>query len=106
MKNKSPETWKWVAVFILFAIFLGVTSNTCKYLNSVEDFEPPDDYLHGDSYDLQYGTGTYNPPTIPHPATENIPSDGTQEQQPTTILQDNIDWENVEEDLEIDWDNI
>ena len=52
---QGNENWKWGAVFILLAIFLVTANQAYKTINQ-EDFEPPDDWQKGDSWDLENST--------------------------------------------------
>ncbi len=51
------ETWKWGLVFLLLAIFIAVANQAYVHVTSQEDYAPPDDYLKGDSWDIEHGSG-------------------------------------------------
>lgn len=51
------ETWKWGLVFVLLAVFLVTANHAYFYISGLDDFPPPDDYLMGDSWDLEHGSG-------------------------------------------------
>ena len=55
--NTGKETWKWALVVILLAVFLITANQAYQHLANQEDFAPPDDYLKGDSWDLEHNTG-------------------------------------------------
>jgi len=61
------ETWKWGAVFILFAIFILVANQAYLALSGNEDFAPPKDWQEGDSYDIEHkaGPGAGQPMDVP-----------------------------------------
>lgn len=50
------DTWKWALVLVLSAIFILVAHSAYKSLHNADDqFPPPDDYMKGDSYELEHG---------------------------------------------------
>lgn len=49
----GSENWKWGAVFILLAIFLITANHAYQNVTKQEAYEPPDDYLKGDSWDIE-----------------------------------------------------
>ena len=51
--NNGKENWKWGAVFILLAIFLVTSNQAYKAIVNQEDFEPPEDWKYGDSYEIE-----------------------------------------------------
>ncbi len=51
------ETWKWGVVFILLAIFLVTANQAYQHVTSQENYEPPDDYMKGDSWDIEHQSG-------------------------------------------------
>lgn len=55
--NTGKETWKWALVVILLAVFLITANQAYQHLANQEDYAPPDDYLKGDSWDLEHNTG-------------------------------------------------
>ena len=55
--NTGKETWKWALVVLLLAVFLITANQAYQHLANQEDFDAPDDYLKGDSWDLEHQTG-------------------------------------------------
>ena len=55
--NTGKETWKWALVVLLLAVFLITANQAYEHLANQEDYEPPDDYKKGDSWDLEHQTG-------------------------------------------------
>ena len=55
--NSGKETWKWGLVVILLAIFLITANQAYQHLANQEEYAPPDDYLKGDSWDLEHNGG-------------------------------------------------
>ncbi|MDD3145791.1 MAG: hypothetical protein PHD82_00695 [Candidatus Riflebacteria bacterium] len=53
----GTETWKWGVVFILLAIFLITANQAYQHVTSQEHYEPPDDYMKGDSWDIEHHSG-------------------------------------------------
>ena len=104
MQNGS-ETWKWGVVFILLAIFLVTANQAYQHVTSQETFEPPDDYLKGDSWDIEHqsGPGAGQPmqlsPELPEgfdrPLGESATD--TEEEPEPIVLEDEIDWNKVKE---------
>ncbi|MDD3000306.1 MAG: hypothetical protein PHF29_00950 [Candidatus Riflebacteria bacterium] len=83
------DNWKWGVVFILLAIFLVTANQAYKHVVSQEDFEPPDDYLKGDSWDLEQQAGeTVAPPDA------------------TTGTESQTDPPNIEHKDDIEWDKL
>ena len=55
--NTGKETWKWALVVLLLAVFLITANQAYQQLANQEDYEPPDDYMKGDSWDIEHQTG-------------------------------------------------
>ncbi|MDD2623413.1 MAG: hypothetical protein BWY02_02707 [bacterium ADurb.Bin157] len=81
------DNWKWGVVFILLAIFLVTANQAYKHVVSQEDFEPPDDYLKGDSWDIEQQAGE----TATSPDTETE----VQVEPPNIEHKDDIDWDKL-----------
>lgn len=75
------DTWKWALVLVLSAVFILVAHQAYKSLNNADDqFPPPDDYLKGDSYDLDHGAApgpVGGAPIDGVPASDHRPTSGT-----------------------------
>ncbi|MBU1108784.1 MAG: hypothetical protein KKB51_19060 [Candidatus Riflebacteria bacterium] len=108
MQNGS-ETWKWGVVFILLAVFLVTANQAYQHITTQETFEPPDDYLKGDSWDMEHqgGPGAGQPmqlsPDLPaadfdQPLGE--PVTAPEEDAEPIILEDEIDWNKVKDPSE------
>lgn len=107
MQNGS-ETWKWGVVFILLAIFLVTANQAYQHVTSQETFEPPDDYLKGDSWDIEHqgGPGAGQPmqlsPDMPEgfdqPLGESA-SEAVEVLEPI-VIEDDIDWNKVKDPSE------
>ena len=111
--NTGKETWKWGVVVLLLAVFLITANQAYQHIANQEDFEAPDDYLKGDSWDLEHGGGPgagqpiqisndYNrSQTTPAPVgTSNSNSglnSGSSNQEPI-ILEDNVNWNQSDSD--------
>ncbi|MBF0407429.1 MAG: hypothetical protein HQM10_08745 [Candidatus Riflebacteria bacterium] len=69
----GDETWKWALVLILAGVFILLANQTYQSLfNSQEDFPPPEDYLQGDSFDIEQRKkgsvpGSGQPIEVPEP---------------------------------------
>ncbi|NCB37666.1 MAG: hypothetical protein EOM80_02750 [Erysipelotrichia bacterium] len=101
------ETWKWGVVCILLAVFLIVANHAYKNITSQETFAPPDDYLQGDSWDIEHQSGPGAGQAMEMPSEsehENTGESATEEpkeepeEQPAT--QDEIDWNKVKDPSE------
>ena len=98
------ETWKWALVFILLAIFLVTANQAYEHITSQEDYPPPTDYLEGDSWDLEHGSGpgagqamqmpTQKTPDTPTPAQTQQQTPPPQK-EPMIIPEEEIDWNNI-----------
>ena len=53
----GTETWKWVLVAILLTVFMITANQAYVHVSSQEDYEAPDDYLQGDSWDMEHASG-------------------------------------------------
>lgn len=62
------ETWKWGLVCALLAVFLLVANQAYQALTTQEEFSPPDDYLKGDSFDMEHRSGPGGGQAIDIPA--------------------------------------
>ena len=106
--NTGKETWKWGLVALLLAIFLITANQAYQHIANQEDYAPPDDYLKGDSWDLEHGSGPgagqpmqmptdYNrSQTTPTPiGTGNSDSElsGSLTSPEPIILEDNVNWD-------------
>ncbi|MGM0598754.1 MAG: hypothetical protein ACQETH_02945 [Candidatus Rifleibacteriota bacterium] len=102
------DTWKWALVFILLAIFLVTANQAYNHIANQEDFAPPTDYLEGDSWDLEHGSGpgagqAMQMPENKTPDTDNPTQTQTQpktpsseQEEPMIIHEEEIDWNNVD----------
>lgn len=101
MQNGS-ETWKWGVVFVLLAIFLVTANQAYQHVTSQETFAPPDDYLQGDSWDMEHqgGPGAGQPIQM---SPESVTASDSQAMQPETevpepmVIQEDIDWNKVKD---------
>lgn len=100
--NNGSETWKWGIVFVLLAIFLITASNTYKHVTSQETFAPPDDYLKGDSWDLEHrsGPGAGQPMELAPEPQNTAPRVEDEEVVEPTIIQDDTDWSQIKDPTE------
>ncbi|MDN5279121.1 MAG: hypothetical protein PWR01_3086 [Clostridiales bacterium] len=97
------ETWKWGLVFVLLAIFLVTANQAYVHITSQEDFPPPDDYLKGDSWDIEHqsGPGAGQALELPPEMQTNdmpiIPETDEDEQNKDSDLshKEEIDWNQV-----------
>lgn len=95
------DTWKWGLVFVLLAVFLIVANQTYVQVTSQEDYAPPDDYLQGDSWDIEHQSGPGAGQAMelpPEMETPDTPTDSTTDQDekekpPELIHQEEIDWD-------------
>lgn len=99
--NKGNDTWKWGLVFVLLAVFLVTANQAYVHISSLEDFEPPDDYLMGDSWDLeqQSGPGTSQPIERPFSGTQegSAPAGVDSSQaKPMRRIREDVDWGELE----------
>jgi hypothetical protein len=95
------ETWKWALVFILLTIFLVTANQAYEHITNQEDFPPPTDYLEGDSWDLEHGSGPGAGQAMQMPgqqAPEDIQPVQPQPEQPEPMIihEEEIDWNNVD----------
>ena len=101
--NTGKETWKWGIVALLLAIFLITANQAYQHIANQEVYDAPDDYLKGDSWDLEHQSGPgagqpmqmttdySNNQTTPTVADNSNLSDSlTSPEQ--IVLEDNIDW--------------
>ena len=101
--NQGSETWKWGLVFILLAIFLITANHAYVHMSSLEDFPPPDDYLLGDSWDLEQKSGPGTSQAIGMPTAQESAPPQRPAAQPVTRIEEEIDWgEFEEEDIDIE----
>lgn len=104
MKTGS-ETWKWGLVFVLLAVFLIVANQAYVNVTSQEVFAPPDDYLKGDSWDIEHqggpgaGQAMELPPEMQTPDSPIIPitdeDEKEKEKKPELSHEEEIDWNQV-----------
>ncbi len=107
MQNGN-ETWKWGVVFILLAIFLVTANQAYQHVTSQENYEPPDDYLKGDSWDLEHQSGPGagqpmqlspdQPEGFDRPLGEAAPASETAFEP--VVIDEDIDWNNVKDPSE------
>ena len=111
--NTGKETWKWGVVVLLLAIFLITANQAYQHIANQEEFEAPDDYLKGDSWDLEHGSGPgagqpmqittdYNrSQTTPEQVGSNNSSlNGNLTSPEPIILEDNVNWNQSDSDSE------
>ncbi len=55
--NTGKETWKWGVVVLLLAVFLITANQAYQHIANQEDYEAPDDWRKGDSWDQEHGGG-------------------------------------------------
>lgn len=109
--NTGKETWKWGVVVLLLAVFLITANQAYQHIANQEDFEAPDDYLKGDSWDLEHGggpgagqpiqiTNDYNrSQTTPAPVgTSNSELSNSSTGQEPIVLDDNVNWNQSDSD--------
>jgi hypothetical protein len=104
MQNGN-ETWKWGVVFILLAIFLVTANQAYQHVTSQEDYAPPDDYLKGDSWDLEHqsGPGAGQPmqasPDLPADYNRPLgtPASDSVESVAPIVIEEDIDWNDVDD---------
>lgn len=97
------DTWKWGLVFVLLAVFLVTANHAYVNITSQEDFPPPDDYLQGDSWDLEHKSGPgagqamQLPEELQTPTSVIPPGDDEDEGsvQPELTHPEEIDWNQV-----------
>ena len=88
------ETWKWGLVFVLLAVFLITANHAYLYISGLEDFPPPDDYLMGDSWDLEHGSGPgAGQPMNLTPQTPPKEARDTPEPKSVEEIEEDFDWE-------------
>lgn len=108
--NKGNETWKWGLVFVLLAVFLVTANQSYVHISSLEDFEPPDDYRMGDSWDLeqQRGPGTSQPMERPLPETQDssapVGADSSQG-DPVIRIREDVDWGELDNSANTDFED-
>lgn len=102
----GSETWKWGVVFILLAIFLITANQAYQHVTSQEHYEPPDDYMKGDSWDIEHHDGPGAGQALELPAetqTDNADSssasasvipEGDEDAAPAA---DDIDWNQLKD---------
>lgn len=86
------DNWKWGVVFILLAIFLVTANQAYKHVVNQENYEPPDDYSKGDSWDIeqqQLREAAASDPTVAPPETES------QAEPPNIEHKDDIEWDKL-----------
>lgn len=110
--NTGKETWKWGLVVLLLTVFLITANQAYQHIAKQETFEAPDDYLKGDSWDLEHqtGPGAGQPfeVTNPNANTNNnlkLPTPNKQNNQRLNIpkpidFDDKSDWDNKSEKKE------
>ena len=102
----GDEAWKWALVLILLGVLLVVGNQAYKSVYNPENqFDPPDDYMKGDSYDMERGLSSGPatgpgagqpvdvPSTLPVPLTEP----GAQSTaEPPPLQHEEPDWSKLE----------
>jgi len=104
MQNGN-ETWKWGVVFILLAIFLVTANQAYQHVTSQETYEPPDDYLKGDSWDIEHqgGPGAGQPMQLAPEQPEGVdrplgePDPDSEETFEPVVIDEDIDWNKVKD---------
>lgn len=107
MQNGS-ETWKWGVVFILLAIFLLTANQAYQHITSQETYEPPDDYLKGDSWDMEHqsGPGAGQPMQLSPdlPDSFDLPlgksASASEDSFEPVVIDEDIDWNKVKDPSE------
>lgn len=108
--QKGNENWKWGVVVLLLAIFLITANQAYQHLANQETFEPPDDYLKGDSWDLEHQNGpgagqpmqlstdNYSMPTAaPAANVASNESNNALTMPEPIVLDDDVDWSQSDE---------
>ena len=111
--NTGKETWKWGVVVLLLAIFLITANQAYQHIANQEDYEAPDDWKKGDSWDQEHGSGPgagqpmqvtpdyTRSQTTPTPvSTSNSDSalnDNLTSQEPM-IIEDDVNWNQNDSD--------
>ena len=99
----GDDTWKWGLVFVLLAVFLVTANHAYVNITSQENYEPPDDYKYGDSWDIEHksGPGAGQAMQLPEELqTPDMPvAPDTNEEQPSEPVEikhpEEIDWNQV-----------
>jgi len=92
------DTWKWGVVFILLAIFLVTANQAYQHVSNQEHFEPPDDYLKGDSWDIEHRGGPGAGQAVELPAGYSPEAEPVTAEEPEPmIIQEEIDWNNLKD---------
>ena len=94
----GSDTWKWALVAILLAVFMITANQAYVHVTSQEDYAPPDDYLRGDSWDVEHSAGPGAGQPIQMNNSAESPSVVETKTAPKVKKdlkhQDNIDWNN------------
>lgn len=105
----GTDTWKWILVVILLGAFVVTANQAYVHVSSQEDYAPPDDYLKGDSWDVEHksGPGAGQPMQMSEQDSaadeaQNLTREGIADQdtsQPKKQLEheEEIDWNSVED---------
>lgn len=92
------ETWKWVLVFVLLTVFIITANQAYLYISKLEDHPPPDDYLLGNSWELEQSKG----PGAGQPVSNKVsdPACPDKAQQTTTNIEiiEDADWDTIAEE--------
>lgn len=98
----GSETWKWTLVFILLAVFLIVVNQAYQHVAGQEHYEPPDDYLKGDSWDLEHNSGPGAGQAVqlsPMSSADPLPVKNLvtkEDESAPIVIEDDIDWNQVD----------
>ncbi len=81
--NTGNETWKWGVVVLLLGVFLITANQAYQHIAKQEVYEAPDDYLKGDSWDLEHqsGPGAGQPTELPQNNNNSISAPKIQNNQ-------------------------
>jgi hypothetical protein len=77
----GDESWKWALVIVLLGVLVAVGNQAYKSVYNPENqFDPPDDYLKGDSFDIERGLAggpaAGQPVDVPETLPVPLPDDG------------------------------
>ncbi|HNX75047.1 MAG TPA: hypothetical protein PLM07_07640 [Candidatus Rifleibacterium sp.] len=100
----GSDTWKWGVVFILLAIFMVTANQAYQHVTSQEHYEPPDDYMKGDSWDIEHQSGPGAGQAVQLPADDPAATDPILTASEAVIPDGDADAPLQAED--IDWNNL
>ncbi len=111
--NTGKETWKWGVVVLLLAVFLITANQAYQHIANQEDYEAPDDWRKGDSWDQEHGGGPgagqpmqvtpdySRSQTTPTPVSTSNSDSGLNSNQTTQeqmIIEDDVNWNQNDSD--------